>query len=206
MGLLERYAGPLSCLTCWHGQRVRNCGIVRSSDWEEDTPGVQHQEETRLLLLIYQAGILRDYLQHPGEPLASALLNKMASLSKREPSISILPAVLHRDMQSFTNMSVRTVELSTEREGRKQLRFYCVTRSPAERQRWKGAPLGCAPAYRDNKRCSAAAAQSGWANINGLAQPGVCFSSELPDYLLLPCSIDSLGAHGWMPPSWNKMG
>lgn len=52
--------------------------IVTSSDWEEDTPGVQHQEETRGLLLIYQAGILGDYLQHPEEPLANALLNKMA--------------------------------------------------------------------------------------------------------------------------------
>lgn len=75
--------------------------------------------------------------------------------------------MLHRHVQSFMNMSVCAVALSTERKGRNQLSFRCVTRSPAERQRWKGAPLAHAPAYNDSKTCSAAAAPSGWADING---------------------------------------
>ena len=41
-------------------------------------PWEQRREETRWLLIIYQAAIWRDYLQHPGEPLVSALLDEMA--------------------------------------------------------------------------------------------------------------------------------
>lgn len=61
------------------------------------------------------------------------------------------------------------------REGVNKLRFFCVTRSPTVRQKGRGAPSGNAPAYSNNKRCLAAAAASGWAYINALAQTRTVF-------------------------------
>lgn len=51
-----------------------------------------------------------------------------------------------------------------------KLRFFCVTRSLAERQKGRGAPSGNAPDYSNDKSCLAAAATSGWTFINALAQ------------------------------------
>lgn len=63
-----------------------------------------------------------------------------------------------------------TESTAIQREGVNKLMFFCVTRSPTERPKGRGAPSGNAPACSNNKRCLAAAAASGRAYINAPAQ------------------------------------
>lgn len=73
-----------------------------------------------------------------------------------------------------------------------KLRFFCVTTSPAERQKGREAPWGNAPACSNNTRCLAAALLQAGHILMLYLRPGACFSSELPDYPPLPHS-------GWQP-------